>query len=80
MATTHHVHPASTALRLERAGAAVTGHGHARVSAGTGPLELARCGAAAIEGLLANPPSLSRTDRLASASTVAPPTGGRAGP
>jgi hypothetical protein len=79
MATTHHAHPASTALRLERVGAAVTGHGRVLVSAWTGPPERAPHRAAAIEGPVPNSPPLSRTYRLASVSTVAPATGGRAG-
>jgi uncharacterized membrane protein YkgB len=80
MVTTHHARPASTALRLEAVGAAVTRHGRVLVPAWTGPLERAPYGTAAIKGLVANSPALSRTYRLASVCTAAPATGGRAGP
>lgn len=71
MATSHMAHPASTALRLERVGAAVIRYGLALVLVWIGALKFAAYEAAAIGGLIANSPLLSWTYRIATVPTVA---------
>ena len=71
MATFHLAHPTSTALRLERVGAAVIRYGLALILVWIGALKFGAYEATAIEGLVANSPVLSWTYRLGSVSTVA---------
>jgi uncharacterized membrane protein YkgB len=71
MATSHAAHPASTALQLERIGAAIIRYGLALIIVWIGALKFAAYEAAAIEGLVANSPLLSWTYRIASVPTVA---------
>ena len=56
MATFHLAHPTSTALRLERVGAAVIRYGLALILVWIGALKFAAYEATAIEGLVANSP------------------------
>ena len=71
MATSRQAHLASTALRLERVDSAVISYGLALILVRIGALKFASYEAAAIEGLVANSPVLSWTNRLASVPTVA---------
>jgi reactive chlorine resistance protein C len=71
MATSHTARPASTALRLERVGAAVIRYGLALILVWIGALKFAAYEAAAIEGLVANSPLLSWVYRFASVSAAA---------
>ena len=71
MATSHTARPASTALRLERIGAAIIRYGLALIIVWIGALKFATYEAAAIEGLVANSPLLSWTHGIASVPTVA---------
>lgn len=71
MATFHAARPASTALRLERIGAAVIRYGLALVVAWIGALKFAAYEASAIEGLVANSPLLSWMYGIGSVPTVA---------
>jgi reactive chlorine resistance protein C len=71
MATFHTAHPASTALRLERIGAAVIRYGLALIIVWIGALKFAAYEAAAIEGLVANSPLLSWTYGVAGVPAVA---------
>ena len=71
MATFHAAHPASTALRLERIGAAIIRYGLALIIVWIGALKFANYEAVAIEGLVANSPLLSWLYGIASVSMVA---------
>jgi reactive chlorine resistance protein C len=71
MATFHTAHPASTALRLERIGAAVIRYGLALIIVWIGALKFAAYEASAIEGLVANSPLLSWTYGVAGVPAVA---------
>jgi reactive chlorine resistance protein C len=71
MATFHTAHPPSTALRLERIGAAVIRYGLALIIVWIGALKFAAYEAAAIEGLVANSPLLSWTYGVAGVPAVA---------
>jgi uncharacterized membrane protein YkgB len=71
MATFHTAHPASTALQLERIGAAVIRYGLALIIVWIGALKFAAYEAAAIKGLVANSPLLSWMYGIASVPTVA---------
>jgi uncharacterized membrane protein YkgB len=71
MATFHPAHPASTAVRLERIGAAVIRYGLALIIAWIGALKFAAYEASAIEGLVANSPLLSWMYGVGSVPTVA---------
>jgi reactive chlorine resistance protein C len=71
MATSHTAHPASTALRLERIGAAVIRYGLALIIVWIGAHKFAAYEAVAIEGLIANSPLMSWMYGVASVPTVA---------
>jgi reactive chlorine resistance protein C len=71
MATFHAARPASTALRLERIGAAVIRYGLALIVVWIGALKFAAYEATAIEGLVANSPLLSWMYGIGSVPTVA---------
>ncbi len=71
MATFHAARPASTALRLERIGAAVIRYALALIIVWIGALKFAAYEAAAIEGLVANSPLLSWLYGVAGVPTVA---------
>ena len=71
MATFHTAHPASTALQLERIGAAVIRYGLALIIVWIGALKFAAYEAVAIEGLVANSPLMSWMYGVASVPTVA---------
>lgn len=71
MATFHTARPASTALRLERIGAAVIRYGLALIIVWIGALKFAAYEAAAIEGLVTNSPLLSWMYGIADVPTVA---------
>ena len=71
MATFHAARAASTALRLERIGAAVLRYGLALIVVWIGALKFAAYEAAAIEGLVANSPLLSWMYGIGGVPTVA---------
>ncbi len=71
MATFHAARRGSTALQLERIGAAVIRYGLALIIVWIGALKFAAYEAAAIEGLVANSPLLSWMYGIASVPTVA---------
>ena len=74
MATFHAAHPASTALRLERIGAAIIRYRLALIIVWIGALKFADYEAAAIEGLVANSPLLSWMYGIASVPWSRPPS------
>ena len=71
MATGHAAHAASTALQLERIGAAIIRYGLALIIVWIGALKFAAYEATAIQGLVANSPLLSWMYGIASVPTAA---------